>query len=127
MTCQMSAYIFFSTDRSPKDAVADIRRSGATKWTESSVNDLLTYDGEDTGLWLSDRYVPSLTSYAVGGIREWLRWDTEKEKVAANFPQDALWDRTTYRYSEKSVDQLRRENGVLYMWSLHTNAYHTVS
>lgn len=127
MTCQMSAYVFFSTDLSPEDAAADIRRSGVTEWTESSVNDLLTYYGEDTGLWLSDQYVPRLTSYSVDGIREWLRWDTEKEKVAPNFPQKALWDRTTYRYSEKSVDQLRRENGVVYMWSLHTNAYHTVS
>ncbi|MEV7786049.1 hypothetical protein AB0O72_11685 [Streptomyces sp. NPDC088106] len=127
MICWMSAYVFFSTDRNPEDVVNDIRLSRVTEWTESSVNDLLTYYGDDSGLQLSERYVPSLTSCSEGGISESLRWDTENEKVTGNFPQDALWDRYTYRYSEKSVDRLRQENGIMYMWSLHANAYHTAS
>ncbi|MFE1512204.1 hypothetical protein [Streptomyces sp. NPDC058726] len=127
MICRMSAYIFFSTDRNPKEVVTDIRRSGVTEWTESSVNKFLTYYGDDNGLQLSDRYIPSLTSYSEGGTSESLHWDTGKEKVSANFPQDALWERYTYRYSEKSVDRLRQENGIMYMWSLHANAYHTAS
>jgi len=127
MICRMSAYIFFSTDRNPKDVVTDIRHSGVTEWTESSVNDVLTYYGEDTGLQLSEQYVPSLTNLSEGDIHESLRWDTNKGKVSMNFSKDALWDRLTYRYSDKPVGQLRREHGAIYMWSLHTNAYYTVS
>ncbi|MEU3228186.1 hypothetical protein ABZ695_34190 [Streptomyces sp. NPDC006976] len=127
MKCRMSSYVFFASDRNPKDSVADILRREITDWTQSSVSDLLTYYGKDTGLQLSDRYVPSLTSVSGREMRETLRWDVGGQKVSATFPKNALWDRLTHRVSEKSIDQLRQENGVIYMWSLHTNEYHTVS
>ncbi|MFD5574917.1 hypothetical protein [Streptomyces cadmiisoli] len=126
MICGISSHIIFSTDRSPKDVVVDVRRTRVTDWTESSISDVLAYYGDDNGLEYPDQYVPLLTTDSEAKIHESLRWDTEKKNVSMNFSNDALWDRSHYQYSKKSVDQLRQEHGVMYMWSIHANAYHTV-
>ncbi|MFH8724905.1 hypothetical protein [Streptomyces termitum] len=126
LVCRMSAYVVFSADRTPPGVVADVRASGVTQWTESSVNDTLAYYGKDSGGRLSDRYVPSLTSVSGGPLRESLRWDTERAKVSVSFPEGAVWSRLVHRYGEKSLEALRREKGPLYLWAFHTDAYHRV-
>ncbi|MGW5207360.1 hypothetical protein ACWEQ5_22300 [Streptomyces griseoincarnatus] len=97
MTCRMSAYIIFSTDGDPEDAAAEIHRS-----------------------------FPLPDGLSADGIAESLHWDTDERKVALDVSHNPIWDRVTRRHGEKSVEQLRRENGVLFMWALHQQAYWTV-
>ncbi len=97
MTCEMSAFIIFSVDGDPEDAAAEIHRS-----------------------------FPLPDGLSAVGIRESLHWDTDERKVAPDVSHNPIWDRVTRRHGEKSVEQLRRENGVLCMWALYGQAYYMV-
>ncbi len=97
MTCRMSAFIIFSVDGEDEDAVAGIHRS------------LSPPEG-----------------LSADGIRESLRWDTDERKVAPDVAPKAVRTHVTRRHGEKSLDQLREENGVLCMWALYGQTYFTV-
>ncbi|EMF28615.1 hypothetical protein H114_12291 [Streptomyces gancidicus BKS 13-15] len=97
MTCRMSAFVIFSTDRHPEDAAAEIHRS-----------------------------FPLPDGLSADGISESLRWDTDERKVAPDVAPKAVRTRVTRRHGEKSLEQLRQENGVLCMWALYGRAYFTV-
>ncbi|GAA0685109.1 hypothetical protein AB0900_03370 [Streptomyces cellulosae] len=97
MTCRMSAFIVFSPERDPEDAVAEIRRT-----------------------------FPPPDGLSPGGISESLHWDTDERKVAVEGAHDALWARLTRRHGEKSLGQLRQENGALCVWALRGQPYFTV-
>lgn len=97
MTCAMSAFIIFSVDGDPEDVVAEIHRS-----------------------------FPPPDGLSADGISESLRWDTDEQKVAPGVSRNAIWTRVTRRHGERSVEQLRQENGVLCMWALYGQAYYTV-
>ncbi|MFE0575328.1 hypothetical protein ACFW21_24500 [Streptomyces albogriseolus] len=98
MACEMSAFIIFSVDGDPEDAVAEIHRS-----------------------------FPPPDGLSADGISESLRWDTDERKVAPAVSHNHVWARVTRRHGGKSVEQLRRENGVLCMWALYGQAYYTVA
>ena len=97
MTCRMSAFIVFSPERDPEDAVAEIRRT-----------------------------FPPPDGLSPGGISESLHWDTDERMVALEGAHDALWARLTRRHGEKSLGQLRQENGALCVWALRGQPYFTV-
>ncbi|MFJ9044659.1 hypothetical protein [Streptomyces sp. NPDC102347] len=97
MACAMSAFIIFSVDGDPEDVVAEIHRS-----------------------------FPPPDGLSADGISESLRWDTDEQKVAPDVSCNAIWARVTRRHGERSVEQLRLENGVLCMWALYGQAYYTV-
>ncbi|MFE8952162.1 hypothetical protein [Streptomyces althioticus] len=97
MRCRMSAFIVFSPDRDPEDAVAEIRRS-----------------------------FPPPDGLSADGISESLHWDTDERKVAPNASSKAVRTRVTRRHGEKSLGQLRGEHGVLCMWALYGQTYPTV-
>ncbi len=97
MRCRMSAFIVFSPDRDPEDVVTEIRRT-----------------------------FPPPDGLPPGGISESLHWDTDERKVALEGAHDAIWSRLTRRHGEKSLGQLRQENGALCVWALHGQTYFTV-
>ncbi|MFH9178256.1 hypothetical protein [Streptomyces albogriseolus] len=97
MTCEMSAFIIFSVDGDPEDAVAKIRRT-----------------------------FPPPDGLSADGISESLRWDTDERKVAPNVASKAVRTRVTRRHGEKSLGQLRKEHGVLCMWALYGQTYFAV-
>ncbi|MFF5340880.1 hypothetical protein ACH46L_19125 [Streptomyces althioticus] len=97
MRCRMSAFIVFSPDRDPEDAVAEIRRT-----------------------------FPPPDGLCADGISESLLRDTDERKVALGVAHDAIWARLTRRHGEKSLGQLRQENGALCVWALHGQTYFTV-
>ncbi|MFF0686323.1 hypothetical protein ACFYUG_09495 [Streptomyces albogriseolus] len=72
------------------------------------------------------RSFPPPDGLSADGISESLRWDTDERKVAPAASHNHVWARVTRRHGEKSVEQLRRENGVLCMWALYGQAYYTV-
>ncbi|MFF5590974.1 hypothetical protein ACFY7K_04345 [Streptomyces althioticus] len=97
MTCRMSAFIVFSPDGDPEDAVAEIHRT-----------------------------FPPPDGLSPVGISESLHGDTDERKVTVEVAHDALWARLTRRHGEKSLGQLRQENGALCVWALHGQPYFTV-